>query len=247
MGNEANQVTPPVVLAVAAGTAPVSGELRQVEAPVRLPVRRPTGEEASRLGDEAPYPRAPFLRAGDVRVELRWTLTNLDEARVPVELLVDPWNEFARYRPGLAAPAEAGEPPSPNFSGYQRAHVLEPLERREGVITADDMRELSVDLATVMAIQARGIPDAGRLMNRAMNQQNRSSQPDPLLGPLVPPVIAGLTGFHVGLRASGAVNVALELTVDVTDVKGDRLVGPASERPTFDEPATTIEPPAATP
>lgn len=250
VGNEANQVTPPVVIALASTTAPLvpaageAGALYQVGTPMKLPVRRPTDAEASALaakGEQSPYPRAPFLRAGDVRLTLRWTLTNLDDARHAVELLLDPWNEFARYRPGVSQDAE-NEEAIPNFSGFQRSIVLEPKQRLEGVLTPDDMRELSVDLATAMVLAEETPPNAGALMNHAMNLQNRSSAPAPVIAPFVPRLVAGLTGFDLGLRARESMNVALEVTVDIVDAKGDRVVAPDSKKPTFDAPGRVIQP-----
>src|SRR5262249_3661724 len=69
----------------------------EVQIPVQLPIRHPTDTERQALGEAEPYPRAPFLLAGDERVEVRFTLSNLDAKQHVVELLLDPWNEFVRH------------------------------------------------------------------------------------------------------------------------------------------------------
>jgi hypothetical protein len=245
------QVLAPVVLGMTAETAPIQSDgnesIFQVQTPVPLPMRAPTAAEAAGLGEAPPYPRAPFLLASHVRVEVRYVLSNLDDEPRTFELLFDPWNEFVRYRPGIVV---SDNEALPNLSGYNRFFTLAPKQRVEGVLTNDDTRELAVDLATAQAIAAAPPPQdadvgAAVLMNRAMNLQNRSSSPDPLLAPYIPRVIAGLTGFDVGLRAAQAGNIAIEITVDIKDVQGERVVEPGKSDPTFGEPGETLSPPGA--
>ncbi len=246
------QVTPPVVLAMTDKIAPFYEDdevkLYQVSLPVSLPMRRPTDGERAALGKEAPYGRTPFFKAGDVRVTVRFTLSNLDAQARTVELLLDPWNEVVRYRPGLAV---AGERAAPNPSGIDRYFVLPPRSRIEGILTPDDMRELAIDLATAEAIEAKPPPADGglggpRLYNRAFDVQNRSTVFDPLITPYIPPTIAGLVGFDLGLRARGPMNVAVEIVVDLEDRVGDRLLPVGSTEKPFGPPGRSLTPPAGT-
>jgi hypothetical protein len=251
MNTEANRALPPVIVAIAETTPPLyeGGETKlfQVQAQMRLPMKKPDDDEAKALGKSPPYPRAPFLKASDVRYEVRFTLSNLDDTAHSVELLIDPWNEFARYRPGVVVGEEGV---TPNFSGFDRYFVIPPKQRIEGSLTPDDMRELSVDLATAMNILDNppsadsGGPGAGALINRAMNQQNRSNAFDPLVTPYVPSVVPGLIGFDIGLRASETMNVAVEVYVDITDVAGGKMTTIAGGEATFSVPGRIIEPPA---
>src|SRR5580704_11150407 len=78
--------------------------LYEVQIPVELPVRRPTPAERQALGGQpkgTTYPHTPFLLASDESVEVHYVLSNVDTAQHAVWLLVDPWNEFVRYRPGV--------------------------------------------------------------------------------------------------------------------------------------------------
>ena len=59
-------------------------------------------------------------------------------------------------------------------------------------------------------------------MNHAFDLQNRSNAPDPLIAPYLPKVVPALTGFDLGLRSYEAMNVAVEVLVDVQDLNGDR-------------------------
>jgi hypothetical protein len=253
-GGDEERVIPPVVVGMTPNVAPFydDGEtqLYMVQNQVRLPVRRSTDEERAALPRGiAPYGRQPFLLDSDLRLEIRFTLSNLDDEQRIVELLVDPWNEFVRYRPGVQA---GDEEAIPNFSGFQRFFVIPPKSRIEGVITPDDMRELAIDLATAQQIMsapppANAIDEDPRtgLINRAFNLQNRSNQEDLLVKPHIPAVIAGLTGFDIGLRASQPGNVALESIIDVKDLNGERLVELSSGDPEIGVPGRVLTPPGA--
>jgi len=243
------QVIPPVVLGLLE-TAPPTYDDGQVQiwetfVPVELPVRRPTDEERPR-GEAPPYPRPPFHLASQTRITARFTLSNLDNVPHTVEILVDPWNEFVRYQPGVVVSEEAT---TPNFSGIDRFFVLPPLARVEGIITPDDMVELATDLGTAMRIAAAppaaDSPFAGpALYNRAFNIQNRSSEPDPVLGPYFPAVVAGIVGFDLGLRTYERAKVAVEVVLDVEDVDGDRVIAAGDMGRRVGRPGTVLSPPA---
>ncbi|MFO0734472.1 MAG: hypothetical protein U0270_01260 [Labilithrix sp.] len=258
-------VMDPVVLAMVETTPPIfddgESQIFQVTKDVRLPFRRFTDAERPK-GNAPPYNRPPFHLASASRTTLRFTLTNLDAKKHNVEMLIDPWNEFVRYEPGLTI--VENEPAEPNFSGIQRTYVLEPRSRIEGIITPDDMVELATDLTTAMALD-RSPPDAmGQfggpvLFNRAFNVQNRSSEPDIVLAPYLPANRAGVaavTGFTLGLRSEEAFRVSVEIVADVQDKseEGDRLLIAEDDGEEVDKdpkkrqlgrPGEVLSPPAA--
>jgi hypothetical protein len=247
--DDETQVLPPVVVGLL-DTTPAAVEdgedqIFQVSRRVELPLRRPKEGERPE-GEVAPYPRPPFQLASDTRITLRFTLSNLENEQRTVELLIDPWNEFVRYEPGL----QVGEDTTPNLSGIDRFIVLPPLGRVEGIITPDDMVELAVDLGTAMNLDARPPAADGDfagpgLFNRAFNVQNRSSEPDPLLSPFFPQRVAGIVGFDLGLRAYQKSKIAVEVVIDLEDVQGDRVVklGDTEAEP-IGRPGSTLSPPA---
>ena len=245
--------TPPTVLGMTNTIAPAvdDGEVQIyiVQTPVSLPVRKPTDTEKQTLGKQDPFPRSPFFLASDARVTVKFTLTNLDSDNSHVvEVLMDPWNEFVRYTPGQQV---VDEQTTPNLSGIDRYFILQPLQRIEGIFSPDDMNEMAIDLSTVEAI-AKSPPDpkgdfAGPVLyNRAFNVQNRSNVEDPLISKYIPPVIAGLTGFDLGLRTNERAQIAIEISLDVTDLNGNRILAPddTTDKP-IGPPGTRLTPPAA--
>jgi len=247
--NDADQVDPPTALAMTDKLAPAydDGEttIYQVQAPVQLPVRKPTADESKQLGKSEPYPRAPFLLGSDVRIEIRFTLSNLDDKQHAVELLIDPWNEFVRYRPKVEVISD--EETQPDFSGFDKFFLLPPKSRVQGALTPDDTQELEIDLATVEGIAAKPPADpqanVNGLFNHVFNVQNRSNAKDPLIAPYLPKIVPGLTGFDLGLRTGEAANVAVEVIVDVQDLNGDRTTTTVKEE--MGVPPKELQPPAA--
>lgn len=243
------EVLPPVVLGMQNDIAPIyddgQQQIYQVTRQVELSFRRHRDEERPQ-GDAPPYRRPPFHIASESRITVRYTLSNLEDKQHVVELLIDPWNEFVRYVPGVQ---QDDEETIPNFSGIDKFFVLPPKGRIEGIFTPDDMVELAVDLTTAMRIQAQPPGDdsafAGAgLYNRAFNIQNRSSEPDPVLAPFLPiGPVAAVIGFDLGLRTMAPAKIAVEVVVDIEDLNGDRLVVDSSDE-RLDAPGDTLTPPA---
>lgn len=248
-GGKENQVMNPIDVAMTAQMAPTfddgQTQIFQVSTPVALPMRAPLGVELQALGAQDPYPREPFLRSSDARITVKYIVSNLDNAQHTIELLVDPWNEFVHFVPGIVQSDEGAEP---NLSGIDKFFVLPPLARIEGVFTPDDMKELATDLATCQAIAAAPPSEesdigAGALMNRAFNAQNRSFTGDPLLNRYFPKVVAGLTGFDLGIRSGEAMNVSVEVVIDITDLNGQRVVPFGEKMNLIGDPGTVLTPP----
>ncbi|MDP8999479.1 MAG: hypothetical protein M3O46_05150 [Myxococcota bacterium] len=238
----ADQVTKPVALGMTRTTPAYYADgqvtLYQVLTPVPLPVRLMTAADVRSVGAPppgTPYPRGVFLRAEDESVEVRYTISNIDDVQHNVWLLIDPWNEFVRWRPGVTAVND--ELTVPNY-GYDMEFPVPAKQRLQGTITIDDMHEIAIKLASVENLlaspqaQAPGQSTTGSafnatpIANNIFNPANRSNSTpaDPLYTPWIPRVIAGVTGFDLGLRTSEPANVAVEITIDVQDLRGDRFV-----------------------
>ncbi len=267
-----DQVTRPVSVGMTSKVAPYYADgqitLYQVQAPVALPVRKPTDADRAALGAApkgTPYPHAPFLTVQDESVEVHFVLSNVDTVTHNVWLLIDPWNEFVRWKPGVTVVSD--EETIPN-NGYDKEYVLGPMSRVEGTITSDDMQEIATKLAAVEKFLAspQGMPPASAMMadnsldptqvcNNIFDYQNRSNStpPDLYYTPWIPPVVAGLTGFDLGIRmesdegdsGGGAGNVAVEITMDVQDLNGDRFVPQDTTDPEMGMPPKTLSPPSA--
>jgi hypothetical protein len=262
----ADQVTTPQAVGMTSTMAPYYADgqvvVYQAMTEVKLPVRKPSDAEEKGLGSApkgTPYPHAPFLTADDESIEVHYTLTNADTVSHNVGLLIDPWNEFVRWEPGVTVIND--EETLPNF-GYDQVFVLPAKSRKEGTITADDMHEIAIKLAaaenylaSIQGMDASMLPENPTdVCNNIFNYENRSNSnpPDLFYTREIPPVIAGLTGFDLGIRMSSgdatakAGNVAVEITMDVQDMKGDRFV-PAddSSQKQIGMPPRTLSPPSA--
>jgi hypothetical protein len=209
-------------------------------------------------GTYEPYGREPWITLKDVRVQLSWTVTNLDDVEHNVEVLVDPWTEFGRYWPGLTLVNPDEGTYKPNLSGIDFYYPLArssagDKSRINGTYTYDDMDELARDFATVMDLikfppttlpggqpvdpmqQATILPT---YVNHAFDPQNHSNK-DPLIKPWLPATAAGLTGVDFGLRAYEPATIALEVVLEVTD-QGTGKVREEGAKDALLAPTTTI-------
>ena len=246
-------------------------QLFEVKRGLQFPIVAPTASEQAALGkDVQPYGRTPWLTNQDVKVQLTWTLSNLDDSEQVVEVLVDPWNEFGRYYPGMQL-ADANEQKfEPNLSGIDHYFVLAASSagessRRHGTFTFEDMNELAIDFATVQNMMLSPLPLPGgaaqdpdmmtnplpTYANHAFNNQNRSYN-DVLVRPYIPQVIAGLTGVDFGFRISkptctpepgktcGGATVALEIAVEIVDQGKGRVQQEGGNKPLLDPPKQVV-------
>jgi len=160
--------------------------------------------------------------------------------------MVDPWNEFVRYKPGVTI---GDEVTLPNQSGIERRVRIPPHARILGTLTPDDMTELAIDLATAQNLLKHPPTDPNAnvvgLINRAFNPQNRSTVFDPLVSPFIPQAVDGLTGFDLGLRTEEQATLAVEITVDVTDLAGNRAIPSGQAGTQYPIPGRVLSPPGA--
>ena len=103
-------------------------KLFEVKRGLQFPILQPDAEQSKGLGkDVEPYGRTPWITNQDVKVQLTWTLSNLDQMNGhAVEILIDPWNEFGRYYPGMQLADAAEQKFEPNLSGIDHYYVLDP-------------------------------------------------------------------------------------------------------------------------
>jgi hypothetical protein len=228
------QVTAPYSVALGVSETPTYADanltLYESQVPVPFPIRKPTGAELGAMkGNVAPYPHSPYLLDSDETIEVNYTITNLDNQSHAVWLLLDPWNEFVRYKPGVTVVSD--DETEPNLSGIEDPIILNPLQRLQGNLQASDMSTLALKLDTAMKIMATtftmdSVYGAATLLNHDFNIQNTPGPNDVLLATYTPTVVAGLTGFDLGLQSYEPMNVAIEVTVTVLDDSGTGKVLP---------------------
>jgi hypothetical protein len=251
----ANQSSTPIVLGMTDSVTPVYNTaqltLYEVQVPVPLPVEKPTAQQEAALGGPvAPYPHEPFLLNSDISLEVHYTITNLDSQRHSVYLLLDPWNEFVRYKPGVQYVSD--DETLPNLSGYENSILIDGDSRVQGTVTTDDTIAMAIGLAAAMDVMsqpanAMATYSQATLIDHIFNIQNRPISNDPLVSQYVPSVIAGLTGFDLGLRSDSPENIAIEIIVDITDLSGDRLVPQGQTESLIGLPPAVLTPPLTPP
>jgi hypothetical protein len=246
---EQERSLPPLQVGMTSAVPPIydDGQLTiyEVKRGIQFPILAPSEQIRGQLNAQqvAPYGRRPWVTPDDVRVQVTWTLSNLDDEPHVVEVLVDPWNEFGRYYPGLQLTDADNQEYMPNFSGIDQRYIAlgkgeGAASRVHGTYTFEDLEEVAVDLATVMRlIQEPPAAEGGEgedqrvsYANHAFHWQNRSFN-DLLVAYWVPDVVAGLTGLDIGFRTYEPANVAIEVAVEVVDVEGDRLRQPDEDHP----------------
>ena len=222
-----------------------------------------------------PYPHAPYLLASDESLEVHYTISNLDTAQHAVWLCIDPWNEFVRWDPGVTVVDDEDTQPNYGYDlvflvpGLSRVDgTITSDDMQEIAIKLASVENLLASPQAVMGdggmLTEGGLTadggaapddpnaddnengyDATGIANNIMNPQNRSNGGDPIYTPWIPPVIAGLTGFDLGLRTFEQANVAVEITIDITDVNGNRFVPNDSTQAQLGLPPTTLSPAGA--
>ena len=242
-------------------------QLFEVKRGFQFPILQPDGATMGGLNQMAtePYGRMPWITNRDVKVQLTWTLSNLDDAPHVVEVLIDPWNEFGRYYPGMTLTDAEDQTFEQNFSGIDRLYVLEgkgsgAASRRHGTFTFADMNEMAIDFATVQNMikfpppPPNGAPVDPDMMvdslptyvNHAFNFINHSYD-DVLIAPHIPVVIAGLTGIDFGFRLTEAAGadpeqrkVALEIQIEVVDLGQGRVQESGSSETLLEETTEVV-------
>jgi hypothetical protein len=222
-----------------------------------------------------PYPHAPYLLASAESLEVHYTITNIDSSQHAVWLCLDPWNEFVRWDPGVTVVDDEDTEPNYGYDLTFLVGAMSRIDgtittddMQEIAIKLASVENLLASPEALMGtdgglteagLEPDGGPapddpnaddnengyDATGIANNIMNPQNRSNGGDPLYTPWIPPVIAGLTGFDLGLRTFEPANVAIEITIDITDVNGNRFVQYGSSAAQLGLPPKTLSPAGA--
>ena len=127
------------------------GALFIVETHAWLPVRTPNAEERSALnvqGDRAqPFPRLPWVARDDIPIQVDFTLTNLDDKKHNIDVILNGANEFWEYWPGIVMDEEDA---IPLHSQWEKRYDLGPQQRVAESVREEELDEMAVDLATVV-------------------------------------------------------------------------------------------------
>ncbi len=196
----------PYVVAIKADTpaafASDEAQVFQVRRSIPLPLK----ERPPSLPATPPYPGGVWFTPEQLRVQLSYVITNLEDKPVQVELLVDGWNEFRAYTPQLQV---VDDELVADRSCVQRLLILPPKSRTEGRVSFDDFERMAIALAAMM----NKAPNPFHLLDPSVDLDQ-----SPLAKPFVPKVISGITGFDLSLRSTQAARIAVEATVELVDL-----------------------------
>jgi hypothetical protein len=180
-----------------------------VETRAELRVREPSAAELSALsgaGDRAqPFPPLPWVSRDDIPIQVDFTLTNLDNEKRNIDVIVNGANEFFEYVPRVLMDEEQA---IPLHSQWERRYDLAPKQRLAATVREEELDEMAIDLATVV----NGAPNSDEIIYFENN-----SATDLRAKPFIPKVIPGLIALRLGMRATQASNVLLEVSVRVRD------------------------------
>lgn len=199
--------------------------LFRVEERVELPLRAPNDDERRELWDrgglDIPYERLPWIRRGDVELQVDFTLSNLEAEPVFAAVTIDGFNEFHEYNPRAEI---VNLDIIVDFSEWERSFQLEGGGRVVRTVREAEMDEVAVDLATVVNIDEM---DPNPPSPNQIVYWESQSAIDARAGMYIPAVIPGLTGFRVGIRATRpfddsmlAPRLVLEVAVRARDARG---------------------------
>ncbi len=177
----------------------------QVQTSVIVPlIDRPAIEGAA----VKPYPRPIWYTSADLRLQLTYVITNLEDKPRSIELLVDGWNEFIRYTPLVTIDDEGNV--NADRSMVDRRILLPAKGRVVGTVSFDDFERMALELGIIM----NGAPNPFHVV-----EPHTEIFTDIQTKPFIPTVTAGLTGFDLNVRSLGPAKLALEATLEVDDRK----------------------------
>jgi hypothetical protein len=216
---------------------------------LQLPIKKETAADQKTrdaLGKTLAPILVPYVKVGDLEVELEWTIRNLDDKDGTAQIEVNGANEFFVYDPAVIVldPDDDEAPPTPGLSGDIPINV--PARSAvSGLFTEDQLREASIDLDQIT--RANVNPFRATL---TVSKNADSFQPltppmpgvddfvqTPVGDPVPREAFAYMTRIDLVFKPSA--HMTLDFNVRVRDLRGimhDLLLDAVTEKP--DELAT---------
>lgn len=220
----------PAPMAMEAGVADMMGKLSTAQAQLLLPIKTETPADAmSRAALEAKLTpvKVPYVRVGDLELEVEWTIKNLDAKPGQVKIQLNGANEYFAYDPSTLVldPDDEEAPKAPGLAGDVPIDIAA-NGQVSGLFTEDEVREAAIDLDQI----TRGNVNPFRAtltISKNAKQFQPLTPPMPAIKdyvpiPVGPPVpreaFAGFTRIDLVFKPSG--HMTLEFNVRVRDLRG---------------------------
>ncbi len=234
------------------------GGLTTAKSSLMLPIKLETTKDAAtraalatKLGVMVPY-----VKVGDIEVEVDWTVTNLDSDAAQFVIDFNAGNEFWYYDPtliNLAAPGDDEAPPTPQLQGNIPTDIG-PNAVLTGTFREDQTLEASVDLdeitrGNITPFYATNVVDKNDPSFQPMSApmpDNVDYVPSPV-GPVIPrAAFAEIIRYDFTFKPDHHMTMTYEVRIrdirGIVDPKG--LDAPASELTMFAPMPYTVGPPA---
>jgi hypothetical protein len=195
--------------------------------PIRLPNMQDMNEAAAL---QAKYPNItiPYVRVGDIAIEVEWTVKNLSDQDAVAFVSMNGANELFAYVPGKFVDPNAVEPPPPPPSLTGGAPVHIPANgATSGSFTEQQVKEASVDLDMI----TRGLVAPEHAILENGDADLPQFQPTQLIDPTMPdlgtmpvgdpiPAAAYAQLVRVDMVLTADQHVVMEYSVRVRDFRG---------------------------
>ncbi|MEO7730552.1 MAG: hypothetical protein ABIY55_06230 [Kofleriaceae bacterium] len=213
------------------------------KASVQLPIKTETAEDAAKRAALAAklMVAVPYVRVGDLEVEVEWTIKNLDDKDGQAKIELNGANELFSYDPELIilSPGDDEAPPTPGLGGD--IPIAVPAKATvSGLFTEDQLREASIDLDQI----TRGNVNPFRAMlTISKNAKNFQPMTPPMPGdeeyvqtPIGDPIprdaFAEIT--RIDLVFKPTTHMTLQYNIRIRDLRGlmhDLLLTAVTEKP----------------
>ena len=235
----------PAPMKMEAGIADMTtGMLSEAKASLQLPIKTETAADMktrAALATKLAPVMVPYVKVGDLEVEIEWTIKNLDMMPGQAKIELNGANEFFSYDPSIIIlfPNDPEAPPTPGLGGDIPIDVPAGGEV-SGLFTEDQLREASIDLDQI----TRGNVNPFRATltiskNAMMFQPMTPMMPtvmDYMQTPVGPPIpreaFAEITRIDLVFKPS--THMTLDYNVRVRDLRGimhSLLLSAVTEKP----------------
>lgn len=220
------------------------GTLTDAKSRLQLPINVEKAVDATARATRAAELgiQVPYVKLGDIEVEVEWTITNLDGMEGLALIELDGANEFFTYDPSMIKLSNDKEAPkTPGLDGNIPLHV--PANGTiSGIFREDQVREASIDLEQVTRANVNPFAATLRINKNDLQivpmtpydptMPDLAPMPDPNAIPIPREAFANM--IRIDLVFTPSRHMTLDYNVRVRDVRGgmmaDKLLSaPAAE------------------
>ncbi len=234
----------PAPMTMEAGFPDMTGMPTVAKAQLQLPIKTETAADtktrAALAAKLAPV-MVPYVKVGDIEVEIEWTVRNLDMNPGQAKIELNGANEYFSYDPSIIKLSNDPEaPPTPGLGGDIPIDVPGDSEV-SGLFTEDQLREASIDLDQItrgnvnpfraMLTISKNTTAFQPLTLPMLNADNELVQ-DPVGNPIPREAFAEIT--RIDLVFKPTTHMLLDYNVRVRDLRGimhSLLLAAVTEKP----------------